>query len=93
MITGAPDAYQVTGDPLIIKREVVETTTAIVERVEKAKKAKIAKKAASAVLKINAGIAKMTKAKIEEHGRELGVELDRRMTKPNMIKDLKSKLK
>jgi hypothetical protein len=35
----------------------------------------------------------MTKAKIEEHGRELGVELDRRMTKPNMIKDLKSKLK
>jgi len=74
MITGSPDAYQVTGDPLDIiagrKKEVVST-----------------------VLKINAGIAKMTKAKIEEHGRELGVELDRRMTKPNMIKDLKSKLK
>jgi len=43
--------------------------------------------------KIAKDIAKMTKAKIEEHGRDLGVELDRRMTKPNMIKDLKSKLK
>ena len=46
-----------------------------------------------AKVKIAKDIAKMTKAKIEEHGRELGVELDRRMTKPNMIKDLKSKLK
>ena len=56
---------------------------AIVEKAGEVKaKAKIAK-----------DIAKMTKAKIEEHGRELGVELDRRMTKPNMIKDLKSKLK
>jgi len=46
-----------------------------------------------AKVKIAKDIAKMTKAKIEEHGRDLGVELDRRMTKPNMIKDLKSKLK
>ena len=70
------------------KAEVAESlsqsaTTAIVEKAGEVKaKAKIAK-----------DIAKMTKAKIEEHGRELGVELDRRMTKPNMIKDLKSKLK
>ena len=53
----------------------------------------IVEKAVKAKVKIAKDIAKMTKAKIEEHGRDLGVELDRRMTKPNMIKDLKSKLK
>ena len=37
-------------------------------------------------------LAAMTKAKLEAHGREMGVELDRRMTKSNMIADLKSKL-
>lgn len=35
----------------------------------------------------------MTKAKLEETGREYGVELDRRMTKANMIKDLRAKYK
>jgi len=35
----------------------------------------------------------MTKVKLEAHGRKMGVELDRRMTKSNMIADLKSKLK
>jgi hypothetical protein len=54
---------------------------------------KAAEAEAKAKVKIAKDIAKMTKAKIEEHGRELGIELDRRMTKPNMIKDLKSKLK
>ena len=68
------------------KAEVAESlsqsaTTAIVEKTVKAK------------VKIAKDVAKMTKAKIEEHGRDLGVELDRRMTKSNMIKDLKSKLK
>ena len=53
----------------------------------------IVEKAVKAKVKIAKDIAKMTKAKIEEHGRDLGVELDRRMTKSNMIKDLKSKLK
>ena len=38
-------------------------------------------------------ITAMTKAKLEAHGRKMGVELDRRMTKSNMIADLKSKLK
>jgi len=33
----------------------------------------------------------MTKAKIEELGRELGIELDKRKTKDNMIKDLEDK--
>ena len=31
---------------------------------------------------------KMTKAKLEEYGRTIGIELDRRKTKANMIKDL-----
>ena len=35
----------------------------------------------------------MTKAKLEETGREFGVELDRRMTKANMIKDLRAQYK
>ena len=37
-------------------------------------------------------LAAMTKAKLEAHGRKMGIELDRRMTKSNMIADLKSKL-
>ena len=70
------------------KAEVAESlsqsaTTAIVGKAGEVK----------AKVKIAKDIAKMTKAKIEEHGRDLGVELDRRMTKSNMIKDLKSKLK
>jgi len=70
------------------KAEVAESlsqsaTTAIVEKAGEVK----------AKVKIAKDVAKMTKAKIEEHGRDLGVELDRRMTKSNMIKDLKSKLK
>jgi len=70
------------------KAEVAESlsqgaTTAILEKAGEVK----------AKVKIAKDVAKMTKAKIEEHGRDLGVELDRRMTKSNMIKDLKSKLK
>lgn len=37
-----------------------------------------------------AELKKMTKVKIEEIGREFGVELDKRKTKANMIADLKS---
>lgn len=36
---------------------------------------------------------KLTKAKLEELGRELGVELDKRKTKDNMIKELQEKAK
>jgi molecular chaperone DnaK (HSP70) len=36
---------------------------------------------------------KLTKAKLEELGRELGVELDKRKTKDNMIKELQSSVK
>lgn len=35
----------------------------------------------------------LTKAKLEELGRTLGVELDKRKTKANMIADLKSQAK
>lgn len=35
---------------------------------------------------------KLTKAKLEELGRELGIELDKRKTKDNMIKELNDKL-
>ena len=38
-------------------------------------------------------LAKLTKVKIEELGREAGVELDRRKTKANMIADLKEAVK
>ena len=31
---------------------------------------------------------KMTKVELEEYGRTIGIELDRRKTKANMIKDL-----
>jgi len=34
---------------------------------------------------------RMTKDKLEELGRELGIELDKRKTKDNMIKDLQDK--
>lgn len=35
---------------------------------------------------------KLTKAKLEEFGRDLGIELDKRKTKDNMIQDLNDKL-
>lgn len=35
---------------------------------------------------------KLTKAKLEELGRDLGIELDKRKTKDNMIKELSDKL-
>ena len=36
---------------------------------------------------------KMTKDKIEQTGRQYGVELDRRMTKANMVADFQAKMK
>jgi hypothetical protein len=35
---------------------------------------------------------RMTKGKLEDHARELGIELDRRMTKANMLADFKSQM-
>lgn len=39
-----------------------------------------------------AELKKLTKAKLEELGRDLGVELDKRKTKDNMIKELQEKV-
>ena len=41
----------------------------------------------------DAQLAKMTKVKLDEFGRTVGVELDRRKTKANMIVDLKEAIK
>ena len=46
-----------------------------------------------AKLPSKAELDKLTKAKLEELGRELGVELDKRKTKANMITDLKKAAK
>ena len=51
----------------------------------KAKKVKVEVKP---TLPTEAELNKMTKAKLEELGRELGVELDKRKTKANMVADL-----
>ena len=52
-------------------------------------KAKVA--TPKATIPADAELKKMTKAKIEEVGRGLGIELDKRKTKANMIADLKAK--
>ena len=41
----------------------------------------------------NAALNSLTKAKLEELGRDMGVELDKRKTKANMIADLKKAVK
>lgn len=41
----------------------------------------------------NAALNKLTKANLEELGRDMGVELDKRQTKANMIADLKMQVK
>jgi hypothetical protein len=43
-----------------------------------------------AVLPTDATLKKMTKGQLETFGRDIGVELDKRKTKANMIADLKS---
>ena len=48
---------------------------------------------AKAGLPGDADLNKLTKAKLEELGREFGVELDKRKTKANMITDLKAQAK
>ena len=48
---------------------------------------------AAMIDQVEADPSKMTKIALEEYGRELGVELDRRKTKANMIIDLEDYLK
>jgi hypothetical protein len=49
-------------------------------------------KAKKTVTQTDVELKKMTKAQIELIARDAGVELDKRMTKANMIADLRSKL-
>ena len=60
-------------------------------------KAKVAPKApakpAVKTLPGNAALNSLTKASLEELGRDMGVELDKRKTKANMIADLKAGVK
>ena len=54
-----------------------------------APKAKTAAKAKADTLPSDSALNSLTKAKLEELGREHGVELDKRKTKANMIADLR----
>ena len=63
------------------------------EAVEKVEEAKDELQEAIANLPTAAQLKKLTKAKIEELGREVGIELDRRQTKDNMIKELNKEVK
>ena len=51
-------------------------------------KAKAPKVTVAPAMPTEAQLKSMTKAKIEQVGRDLGVELDKRKTKANMISDL-----
>jgi len=73
-----------------VREEVVE---AFDEAVEKVEEAKDGLQEAIANLPSAAQLKKLTKAKIEELGREVGIELDRRQTKDNMIKELNKEVK
>ena len=72
-------------------RDAVEE--ALDEAVEKVEEAKDGLQEAIANLPTAAQLKKLTKAKIEELGREVGIELDRRQTKDNMIKELNKEVK
>jgi F0F1-type ATP synthase membrane subunit b/b' len=63
------------------------------EAVEKVEEAKDELQEAIANLPTVSQLKKLTKAKIEELGREVGIELDRRQTKDNMIKELNKEVK
>lgn len=65
-----------------IVEEVRETVAEVTDAVEEVKKPK---------LPTNKTLEKKTKSEIEKFALEFGIELDMRMTKANMIKDLRSK--
>ena len=59
---------------------------------EKVEKVVLTEKAKKTVTQTDTELKKMTKSQIELIARDAGVELDKRMTKVNMIADLRSKL-
>ena len=59
---------------------------------EKVEKVMLTEKVEKTVAQTDVELKKMTKSQIELIARDAGVELDKRMTKVNMIADLRSKL-
>ena len=59
---------------------------------DKVEKVVLTEKAKKTVTQTDVELKKMTKVQIELIARDAGVELDKRMTKANMIADLRSKL-
>jgi len=84
------DDGKITKDEIV---EAVEDATNLIEEVVDEVKATVEKVTPKPKLPTTKVLEGMTKAKLEETGREYGVELDRRMTKENMIKDLRAKYK
>lgn len=72
-----------------IVEEVEDTVDEIEEKIDEVKQ-KVKDKLDDIPTKDE--LKKLTKTKLEELGRDLGVELDKRKTKDNMIKELNEKL-
>lgn len=95
-VVAAAAFYFLKGDGKITKKEIidaVEDATDVVEKVAEEVTATVEKVTPKVKLPPNKDLEKLTKAKLDELGREHGVELDKRMTKENMIKDLRTKYK
>ena len=76
-----PSAKEKITDAVEDATEFVEEVTEAVEKVTKAR------------LPTNKAMEKLTKAQLEELARDHGVELDRRKTKANMIKEFRAEYK
>lgn len=73
----------------IVEDVVEEVTEAVEEVVEKVEEALVSKPKLPATKELEA----MKKADLEAFARDHGVELDKRMTKANMIKDFRAQYK
>jgi hypothetical protein len=85
--------YFLRDDGKITKDEImdaVEDATDLVEDVVEEVKATVEKVVTKEKLPTKAKLTAMTKAQIEDLGREFGIELDKRKTKDNMISDLRA---
>lgn len=96
VVVAAAAFYFLKDDGKITKEEIeqaVEDATDVVEKVVEEVTAVVEKVTPKPKLPPNKELEKLTKAKLEELGRDHGLELDKRMTKENMIKDLRAKYK
>lgn len=83
------DITEAVEDAADLMEDVVEDVVETIQEV-KVELDKVTPKPKLPTTKVLEG---MTKAKLEDTGREYGVELDMRMTKANMIKDLRAQYK